>query len=167
MLPTEPAKYLPGLEPEVDLGIYGDNLPPDIAEAMRIITGAEPVFDNGQELPSASNFPQSAQKKFLEERSKNKFDHKISNLSVRSFNLRSKIECKEYEEFIAKHMELSLSNPTTQKFIEHPLQFVSDPKTGDIRILAVVRAWKQEALPAKKESQYDIVSGDTRPTRIV
>ena len=85
---------------------------------------------------------------------------------MRAFNLRSDKERQEYEEFISTHMELSLSNPSMHKFVEHPLQFVPDPKTGDIRILAVVRAWKQEAFPAKKESQYDIVSGETRPTRI-
>lgn len=163
---AEPIQYLPGMQPEDNSGIHGDDLPPDIAEAMRIITGGEPVFDNKQES-NIREFPGSAQKKFLEERSKKKFDHKVTNLSVRAFNLRSDEERQEYEEFIAKHMELSLSDPITHKFVEHPLQFIPDPKTGDTRILAVVRAWKQEALPAKKESQYDIVSGDTRPTRIV
>jgi hypothetical protein len=166
MLAAKNTEYLPGMEPASQSDMNGDDLPPDIAEAMRIITGGEPVFDSGTQESNIREFPMGSQKKFLEERSKTKFEHKISDLSVRAFNLRSDDERQEYEDFIATHMELSLSNPATNKFVEHPLQFIPDPKTGDIRILAVVRAWKQEAVPAKKESQYDIVSGETRPTRI-
>jgi hypothetical protein len=167
MLAEQNTEYLPGMQVSGSEGSEVQDLPPDIIEAMRIITGGEPVFDEGKEESNIREFPAGSQKKFLEERSKTKFEHKISDLSVRAFNLRSEDERKAYEDFIAKHMELSLSNPATQKFVEHPLQFIPDPKTGDIRILAVVRAWKQEAVPAKKESQYDIVSGETRPTRIV
>lgn len=165
--------YLPGFEPETTgPNSAMDDLPSDVLESLKILYGGElsqgevGIGDKEQDPISGAGFSLSAQKKFIEERSKKTFEHKVSGMQVKSFNLRSSEETAEYQEFMSKSMELALTEPTKYKLIEHPFQFTPNPVTGETQIIALVRFWKQDAIPAKKDPGYEVISGENKPERI-